>query len=153
MPVTRVLTIAYVADYCNVLERAVVAWCDSGELKTVRPYPHYDRRIRRPDLDEFLAKHSGVEFNLPDTSDMRREITSHKGSGVNDSIEIRVIDESGDGGASHAYEMILNGGARTIEMRFQHGPVDEGFNGFSDESLLAIVVDRLGGFQELGSLL
>ena len=40
-------------------------------------------------------------------------------------------------------------GEEVAVIKFQTGPVQEvGFNGVTDESLLAIVVDRLRGFQQ-----
>lgn len=89
-----------------------------------------------------------------------REITSHKVNGLNDKIEIVALDEPGDGGANHDYQIkLVDGGfglmdpakASSVEyyaISFQNGPVKKsGFNGISNESLLAIVEDRLKGFQ------
>ena len=79
-----------------------------------------------------------------------RQITNHKVNGLNEAIEI-VADAPGIGGASHHYELRWNapdGGilARTID--FQVGPIAEnGVNGVSNEALIAIVIDRLQGFQ------
>lgn len=87
---------------------------------------------------------------------MPREITSHKVTGVNDGLDIQVVDEPGCGGANHRYQ--IDGPIRTIggesapsfrvDVRFQDGPIKEnGINGITHESLLAILIDRLEGFQ------
>lgn len=85
---------------------------------------------------------------------MAREITTHKVNGLNESLEIRALDEPGHGNASHRY------GIRSTEQRvlgtapkagcfieFQNGPISEGVNGISNEALLAVVRDRLECFQ------
>lgn len=81
-----------------------------------------------------------------------RTLTDHKINGLNDQIEIQVLDEPGQGGASHEYQLVLipsdNGPLKKVQISFQNGPVKEtGFNGFSQEALLAIVIDRLRSFQ------
>lgn len=82
-----------------------------------------------------------------------REITSHKVNGLNDAIKITVEDEPGQGGACHEYLMVLEASADgsckgALKIRFQNGPIKEcGFNGFSQEALLAIVEDRMKSFQ------
>lgn len=85
-----------------------------------------------------------------------RELTSHKVNGLNDQIDIRVMDEPGQGNACHRYEIsqrcsgeLPNPGCDSLtKICFQDGPIAEaGFNGISNESLLAIVIDRLQGFQ------
>lgn len=84
-----------------------------------------------------------------------RELTSHKVNGLNESLEIQVLDEPGAGGANHVYAIY---GFHTqnewvkddtcLKMSFQNGPIKEaGANGISQEALLAIVEDRLAGFQ------
>lgn len=55
----------------------------------------------------------------------------------------------GPGGAHHHYE-VRRKGESVVQMRFsfQDGPIKEtGVNGIMDENLLAIVIDRLRGFQ------
>lgn len=82
-----------------------------------------------------------------------REITSHKVNGLNDAIDIHVLDESGTGSACNIYSLRVNLDRdsslhETTELKFQNGPIKEvGFNGISNESLLAIVEDRLKCFQ------
>lgn len=110
-----------------------------------------------------------------------RTLTDHKLNGLNDALAIDVIDEPGQGGASHQYmiswgevrrgprptiqqlEELLDkdgqikislqpdGGVaigNTLNISFQNGPIQEaGINGISQESLLAVVIDRLRSFQ------
>ncbi len=83
-----------------------------------------------------------------------REITSHKVNGCNECIVIEATDEPGHGGASHNYRISgLKGPLDhhpipTIDLRFQNGPLNEvGTNGITHEALLAVVADRLDGFQ------
>lgn len=82
-----------------------------------------------------------------------REITTHKVNGCNDAITVTVRDEPGSGGACHHYRMAVAGGDPTApgvcqEIFFQNGPIKEaGGNGITHEALLAILIDRLQGFQ------
>lgn len=79
-----------------------------------------------------------------------REITSHRQTQLNEKIFIDVMDEPGPGNACHAYRISIDTG-KSIErtnIEFQNGPIQEvGVNGISNEALLAIVEDRLLGFQ------
>lgn len=75
-----------------------------------------------------------------------REITDHKSNGLNNALLIRAFDERGAGGANIAYRIDLPGESPTI-FQFQNGSVALGFNGISNEALIAIVIDRLRGFQ------
>ncbi len=83
-----------------------------------------------------------------------RELTSHKVNGLNECIVIEVLDEPGQGDACHEYR--IRGMQGPLDhhpipegvIRFQNGPINEvGANGWSNEALLAIVEDRLLGFQ------
>jgi hypothetical protein len=86
-----------------------------------------------------------------------RELTSHKVNGLNEALRIEVTDEPGQGNACHQYKIttpmksLRTSLARTpvdCEIDFQCGPIqDVGVNGVSNEALLAIVEDRLLGFQ------
>lgn len=87
-----------------------------------------------------------------------RTITDHKLNGLNDALEITVLDEPGQGGACHEYQIQLVGedgfqirtaaGGGLVNIHFQNGPIKEaGVNGISGEALLAIVIDRLRCFQ------
>lgn len=80
-----------------------------------------------------------------------REITDHKVSGLNEALNLLVVDEFGAGGANHRYEVYLGEGKKRKcwEIDFQNGPIKEsGFNGLSGEVLLAINIDRLRCFQQ-----
>jgi hypothetical protein len=80
-----------------------------------------------------------------------RTIDDHKINPANDTLTITVIDEPGSGGANHMYEVSgYTGlsGAASVLIEFQNGPIpDAGVNGVTQEVLLAIVADRLRGFQ------
>lgn len=82
-----------------------------------------------------------------------RQIHDHRLNGLNDALAITVLDAPGPGGANHKYEIDIIGGAPTSGgsktlIEFQNGPIAEsGFNGISNEALVAIVIDRLRGFQ------
>lgn len=79
---------------------------------------------------------------------MSRELTSHKVNGLNEALRIHVMDEPGQGNACHEYKIIRDTGAELCAVRFQNGPILEArVNGISNEALLAIVEDRLIGFQ------
>jgi hypothetical protein len=92
----------------------------------------------------------------PDMEEIQllREITTHKVSGLNESIAIHVLDSPSIGGASHHYLIgsvlnpIKSGKISPVDIHFQLGPILKvGINGVSNESLLAVVIDRLQSFQ------
>lgn len=79
-----------------------------------------------------------------------RELTSHKVNGLNECLKVTAVDEPGPGGANHVYDVVPTvGNAKGIRIEFQKGPLSETVypNGLSVEALLAIVEDRLVGFQ------
>jgi len=88
---------------------------------------------------------------------MSREITTHKveGADYSQSVTVTAKDEKGQGNANHIYEVTTLETAVSdpynkslAKINFQNGPVKEsGINGISNESLLAIVIDRMQGFQ------
>lgn len=92
---------------------------------------------------------------------MTRELTNHKVNGLNEALKIEVCDDPGPGGANHNYAIsflderyeyqrspISDAHNRNCLIIFQNGPIQEaGVNGISQEALLAIVEDRLVGFQ------
>lgn len=85
-----------------------------------------------------------------------RKLVSHKVNGLNEDLDIEVLDERGAGNANHEYVIsyclnpgTADGGVSPMcRVSFQNGPIKEaGINGISNEALLAIVEDRLLGFQ------
>jgi hypothetical protein len=76
-----------------------------------------------------------------------REIATHKINPVNDKLVVEALDGPGPGGASHLYRITLPS-AYFADLIFQNGPIAEaGINGITHEALLAILIDRLEGFQ------
>ncbi len=66
--------------------------------------------------------------------------------------EVMVCDDPGQGNANHHYEIVPVGETdRTAPfclIKFQDGPIKEfGVNGVMNEDLIAIVIDRMRGFQ------
>lgn len=90
---------------------------------------------------------------------VNRTLSSHKVNGLNEELEIEVIDLPGQGNACHHYEIthvkVVTEGFGIPDVRrhlatigFQNGPIQvNGVNGISNEALLAIIEDRLAGFQ------
>lgn len=92
-----------------------------------------------------------------------RSLTDHIANPANTELKIDVTDEPGQGGANHRYEVTgfdteknpsrvdAQGYASRYTRElilFQNGPIKEvGVNGITQEVLLAIVIDRLRGFQ------
>lgn len=92
-----------------------------------------------------------------------RMLTGHKVNPANDLLEISVIDQPGAGGANHRYDIMgfdteknpssvdtigYKVSFRRTVVLFQNGPIAEaGVNGITHEALLAILIDRLEGFQ------
>lgn len=83
--------------------------------------------------------------------------------GFNEHLKIAVVDEPGEGGACHRYDIIgftvtqnpsrrVEGHVDTEEIErlcilFQNGPLKESkANGVSDEALLVVIIDRLRSF-------
>lgn len=83
--------------------------------------------------------------------DAAREITSHKVNGLNELLKIEAQGIPTPGGANHQYHITLQ--SRVMEsfllMTFQVGNLNSvDVNGISNEALLAIVIDRMEGFQK-----
>lgn len=75
-----------------------------------------------------------------------RELTSHKVNPANDVLKVEALDGPGPGGASHQY--MITGPYGGNALTFQNGPINEvGVNGLTHEALLAVLIDRLEGFQ------
>lgn len=92
-----------------------------------------------------------------------RTITRHRVNGCNGELTLEVLDEPGAGGACHLYH-VTGFNSRTnpsdpwtarhgqpaehSTILFQNGPVAAaGVNGVTHEVLLAVLIDRLEGFQ------
>lgn len=81
---------------------------------------------------------------------MARILEEHKVNPANDTLTVVVVDEPGQGGACHEYE-VRHANLPTTRISFQNGPINadgNGVNGLTHEVLLAIVVDRLRSFQK-----
>lgn len=83
-----------------------------------------------------------------------RELNWTKAGRIDKCLVVEALDAPGYGNGNHLYRISGVQGPLdhhpipTIDIRFQNGALDEvGANGISDESLLAIVEDRLKGFQ------
>jgi len=100
---------------------------------------------------------------MNDTIDTVRLITDHAVHPANEKLTITALDAPGHGGASHLYQFegfdsatnpsnpwVTGYGQspRYSAILFQNGPIPEvGVNCVTHEALLAIVADRLRGFQ------
>lgn len=92
-----------------------------------------------------------------------RIIESHKTNDCNEAITIEADERDPDNGnTSHVYHLswpmedyhlswpMEEGGEGTdgVTVEFQHGPIQEvGVNGVTNEALLALLIDRIEGFQ------
>lgn len=92
------------------------------------------------------------------SSEKTKVLTDHKISVLNrDHIEVYATDEADVDGAHHAYvievdktptEADVIKQTSILPLNFQKGGLKEaGINGISDQALLAVVLDRLRGFQ------
>jgi len=92
-----------------------------------------------------------------------RQLTAHQTNPANKELTITVDDEPGQGNACHLYTITgqdstsnpsdpfvarYGKGADHSTILFQNGPIKEvGVNGITHEVLLAILIDRLEGFE------
>lgn len=133
-----------------------------GERRDSRSVSSTKERVRQRQqvLPPSLAEDGGGVRTAAKGMRLMRELTSHKVNGLNESLRIEVRDEPGQGNACHEYAItyrdangfdsspISENHGRNCIISFQNGPIAEhGVNGISNEALLAIVEDRLLGFQ------
>lgn len=84
-----------------------------------------------------------------------RRLTDHivAGDASNHQLSVEVVDEPGQGGACHKYEIRKPDGNGAnfpllCAINFQDGPIKEfGVNGVTQEALATILIDRLRCFQ------
>ncbi len=82
-----------------------------------------------------------------------RTLEEHKVNPANDLLEVLVLDEPGSGNACHRYlitycDTNFSDTEVHVNIDFQNGPINEvGVNGITHEVLLAILCDRMRGFQ------
>jgi hypothetical protein len=75
-----------------------------------------------------------------------RPITTHIGAPT--ALRVTALDEPGAGGANHSYRIGTDDYTIDLTLLFQNGGIkDVGVNGITNEALLAVVADRLAGFQ------
>lgn len=74
----RLLTVEDVAQRCGVTEPTVRGWIKSGGLRALTPGTGRVYRVRREDLDAFLARHPGNEGEPPDVDDEVERILSRE---------------------------------------------------------------------------
>lgn len=71
--------------------------------------------------------------------------------GTSKYTEVYATDSKGAGNANHEYDVCQNkgtGDAIFAKIKFQNGAIKEnGVNGCHNEDLIAVVIDRLQGFQ------
>lgn len=76
-----------------------------------------------------------------------RAIHTHKVNTCNEALHVSATDELGPGGANHAY-LITGDMISPVLLAFQNGAIGEvGVNGITHEALIAVLIDRLQGFQ------
>lgn len=79
-----------------------------------------------------------------------RTITEHQVNECNQAIRITADEpDARYGNASHVYQCEVDGAPEAVcVIGFQRGPIKEaGVNGMTHEVLLAVLIDRLRGFQ------
>ena len=79
-------------------------------------------------------------------------IHQHETNACNEAITIEADERDPKyGNASHIYDLTWlaqDGSGEHTEIRFQCGPIKEvGVNGITNEALLAVLIDRMEGFQ------
>lgn len=105
--------------------------------------------VSRTDIDPGLA--AGTPGDGDESP--KRVLTTHivPGDAANSQLEIQVLDGPGPGNANHEYLVKFpeeEEGLDSVLISFQNGPIkDVGVNGVTNEALLAVLIDRMEGFQ------
>lgn len=87
----------------------------------------------------------------------QHSVTDHKLNGLNEALSVTALGK-GSGGADTSYLLTLPDWTRNPDgssphhvwqLDFQNGPVQSSadFNGLTNEALLAVLIDRMRGFQ------
>lgn len=155
----------FVGELISIIEDAGT-WIFEGELKSSRSHTpdglEYDSWIegehRKLTPDEVeLYEQTGCPWDPsewgqpwgPEDKSMR-QIFDHETPANVGQLYVHVQDDPGPGGANHHYtiEAVGNDAITNHEIHFQEGPIQEnGVNGVTNEALIAVVIDRMRGFQ------
>lgn len=109
--------------------------------------PNYGAEAKKEDEKKETGGEMGGELGASLSANNSRVMipidTSHKYT------DVHSTDYIGPGNAHHVYVISRKeDGAQLQGIEFQNGPIKEaGVNGVMDENLIAIVIDRLEGFQ------
>lgn len=76
-----------------------------------------------------------------------KEITAHKVGAVNEAITIEAIGEKTAGGAHHSYRVLAQSRPGLPPFSSLLSFAFDGYDGLTNESLIAVVLDRLQDFQ------
>jgi len=82
------------------------------------------------------------------------KVTTHKSCNyLNSKLDIEATDDPGPGGAHNSYQItttVADYASKFCTIKFHTGDPKgiDGIKGISDETLLAVVIDRLKGFQK-----
>ena len=101
-----------------------------------------------PQADVSVPTVQELEPYTPAPVEPNRDIVNHLVAGEPFRVKVICTDSPGPGGACHEYLVVDEASDILASVHFQKGPVKEsGPNGVTMESLLAILTDRLAGFQ------
>jgi hypothetical protein len=90
---------------------------------------------------------------IPSFATHGRQVEHHRGDWLNDRIQVIALGPPGVGGAPQRYRIDPlaqdhpQGAINPAELHFQSGDPRRGINGLTNEALLAVLIDRLDGFQ------
>ena len=97
-------------------------------------------------IDIAGEQQAGIDAQIQEQR-MRTVDTHYDGHGLNESIRIETDDADGSG-AAHNYIATING-QEVARIQFQKGPrnVEGSYPGVTEGAILAVLIDRLRGFQ------